>query len=68
MATMCCPSCGESVDLGESGVTFKHTFHASGRSSMFHDETLVHECDVKAPQAQHEAAPAFSPGTWASVF
>ncbi len=47
MATMHCPSCGEAVELGTTGVTFKHVFRANGVSSMFHDEALVHECDVE---------------------
>jgi hypothetical protein len=50
--TMRCPSCGEPVALGEDGVTFKHIFRADGRSSsMFHDGTLVHQCDVATAQA-----------------
>jgi hypothetical protein len=71
MATMRCPSCGESVDLGENGVTFKHIFRGSGVSSMFHDETLVHECDAEALrefEAEHEATSALSRGTWAAAF
>jgi hypothetical protein len=39
MATMHCPRCGEPVALGDIGVTFKHVFHADGRSSMFHGDT-----------------------------
>lgn len=57
MATMSCPSCGESVSLGETGVTFKHVFRANGLSSMYHDDTLVHECDAEPArrfQAQHD--------------
>jgi hypothetical protein len=46
MMTMRCPSCGEPVELGADGVTFKHVIHADGQSStMFHDGTLVHQCD-----------------------
>jgi hypothetical protein len=51
MATMHCPSCGEPVVLGDIGVTFKHVFHADGRSSMFHGDTLVHECIADVAQA-----------------
>jgi hypothetical protein len=70
LAKMCCPSCGEYVELGESGVTFKHIFRASGGSFMFHDEQLVHECDVEAMrafEAEHESAPAFSCDAWAAI-
>jgi nitrate/TMAO reductase-like tetraheme cytochrome c subunit len=57
MAVMRCPSCGESVELAKTGMTFKHVFRPSGVSSMFHDETLVHQCDAEVAerfQAQHE--------------
>ena len=48
MVTMRCPSCGDPVELAQTGVTFKHVFHANGQSSMFHDEALVHECELEA--------------------
>ncbi len=50
MATMHCPSCGEAVELADTGVTFKHVFRTSGVSSMFHDDRLVHECNVDLAQ------------------
>jgi hypothetical protein len=67
MTTMRCPSCGESVELGETGVTFRHIFRASGQSSMFHDEQLVHECNIEtlrtsaAPIAAGSAVFEFAP-------
>lgn len=52
MTTMRCPSCGEPVELGPDGVTFRHVVRADGQlSSMFHDDKLVHECDDERARA-----------------
>ena len=66
MMTMRCPSCGENVELGADGVTFKHSIRLDGRSSsMFHDGMPVHECDVETArvwQGRHENPGSASDG------
>jgi hypothetical protein len=57
MTTMRCPSCGEPVELGEDGVTFKHVVRANRQlSSMFHNETLVHQCDAEMARVSQGSA------------